>query len=132
MNYWDHSLLQANKFNCNPEDVLALNRIIDSSKHYHVHNTHRIFSHNTWFIQVLVDLIGDVIPNTKTGGVLSTRDILHEHLREDHNGFCPTIQDWMRNIKIEATPIDSRWLNNPRRSDKELLKKIENDNRGIR
>ena len=122
MHYYQHAELSAKKFNCNIEDTLKLHKIMDSSKNYHVHFTHRLFSHNTWFIQIVTDLIGDTIPNTKMGGYLSTRDILFEHLREDLNGECPTIKDWLNsfeslNIKLEAT----RWFNRPRKSDLELL-----------
>ncbi|MCA9495948.1 MAG: hypothetical protein KC589_03320 [Nanoarchaeota archaeon] len=127
MHYTDHALLSAKKFNCNKEDVLFLHKIMDSSKNHFVNYMHRMFSHNTWFISVVTDLVGDTIPNTKTGEQMSTRDILYEHLREDLNGECPTIKDWVENINLNISPKNSRWINSPNRKDLELLKQIKND-----
>ncbi|MCT1526086.1 DUF6915 family protein [Sphingobacterium lactis] len=125
MHYYDHALLSAKKYNCHVEDTLQLHKIMDSSKHYFPAFQHRIFSHNLWFIQVVTDLIGDVIRNTKTGEMMSVRDILFEHCREDHNGKVPSLADWLQCIRFEPTDEQKEWFNNPRASDKIMLNKIK-------
>lgn len=125
MHYTDHALLSAEKFNCNYEDTLKLHKLMDSSKLFFPQSQHRLFSHNLWFVYVLTELIGDTILNTKTNQQISTRDILWEHLKEDHNGHTPSLQDWLDNINFEVKPEHSRWFNNPRKKDLELLKEIK-------
>ncbi|HWV72882.1 MAG TPA: hypothetical protein VN040_14235 [Pseudosphingobacterium sp.] len=125
MHYYDHALLSAKKFNCKLEDTLRLHKIMDSSKFFFPMSQHRMFSHNLWFIQVLTDLLGEVIPNTVTGEELSIRDILYEHCKEDHNGHVPSLQDWLQCIRYEVPEEHRKWFNNPRQSDKVLLKQIK-------
>lgn len=125
MHYYDHALLSAKKFNCHVDDTLQLHRLMDSSKHFFPASQHRLFSHNMWFIQVLTEFIGDVIPNTKTGCMMSTRDILFEHCKEDHNGKVPSLEDWLGCIRFEIPAAHRTWFNNPRPSDKVLLKQIK-------
>lgn len=125
MHYYDHALLSAHKFHCAVNDTLRLHRLMDSSKHFLPLAQHRLFSHNTWFIQVLTDLVGDTVPNTKTGGPLSTRDILFEHCREDHNGMVPAPADWLDCIRFDVPDRHRQWFNHPRHSDKVLLADIK-------
>ena len=127
MHYFEHALLSAKKFNCKVEDTIRLHRLMDSSKHFFPASQHRLFSHNLWFIQILTELIGDVVPNSMTGQMMSTRDILFEHCKEDHNGHVPSIQDWLQCIRFEVPPSHREWFNTPRRSDKTLLKQINEE-----
>lgn len=125
MHYYEHALLSAKKFGCAVEDTLQLHQLMDSSKFFFPASQHRLFSHNTWFIQVLTQLTGDVIPNSLNGQMLSTRDILYEHAREDHNGRVPTLQDWLRCIDFNVGPEDKTWFNNPRAADRLLVRQLK-------
>lgn len=125
MHYYDHALLSSKKYNCNVDDTLKLHKIMDSSKHFFQGAQHRLFSHNMWFIQVVTDLVGDVILNTKTGEMMSTRDILFEHCREDHDGKVPSMQDWLECVRFEVPDNHKHWFNNPRMADRKLLKDIK-------
>jgi len=125
MHYYDHALLSAKKLNCHVEDTLSLHKLMDSSKHFFPASQHRLFSHNTWFIQVLTEVVGDVVLNTRTGENMSTRDILFEHCREDHNGRVPSLQDWLECIRFDIPLQHREWFNKPRPSDKEMLKTIK-------
>ena len=127
MHYYDHAQLSAKKFSCSVQDTLQLHKIIDSSKCFMPMSQHRLFSHNTWFIQVVTDLMGDVIPNTLTGEMMSTRDVLYEHCREDHNGRVPSLQDWLACVRFELPDEHKTWFNNPRVSDKMLLKSLNTE-----
>lgn len=125
MHYYDHALLSAHKFNCRLDDTLRLHRLMDSSKHFFPAAQHRMFSHNLWFIQVITDLLGDVIPNTKTGENMSVRDVLFEHCKEDHNGNVPSLKDWLECLRFEVPVQHKTWFNQPRLADKSLLKQIK-------
>ncbi|MET4545680.1 hypothetical protein ABIE26_002998 [Pedobacter africanus] len=125
MHYYDHALLSARKFRCSTEDTLHLHKLMDSSKLFFPATQHRLFSHNVWFIHILTELIGDTVTNTVTGEQMSTRDILYEHCREDHNGKVPTIQDWLGCIRFELSEEQRTWFNNPRHSDRSLLTQIK-------
>ncbi|WP_343566252.1 hypothetical protein [Sphingobacterium sp.] len=127
MHYYDHALLSAQKFGCAVEDTLRLHKLMDSSKFYFPASQHRLFSHNTWFVQVLTDLVGDTVINSLTGQPLSTRDILYEHLKEDHNGKVPSLQDWLTCFRFEVPDQHRTWFNNPRIKDKLLLEKIKQE-----
>nr|WP_316835031.1 hypothetical protein [Pedobacter nutrimenti] len=100
---------------------------MDSSKFFFPASQHRMFSHNTWFIQVLTELVGDTVINSQNGQLLSTRDILYEHCREDHDGKVPSLQDWLQCVRFEVPEQHRNWFNNPRGSDKQLLKQIKSD-----
>lgn len=131
MHYYEHALLSAKKFNCAVDDTLQLHKLMDSSKFFFPASQHRLFSHNTWFIQVLTELVGDTITNTLNGQPLSTRDILYEHLKEDHNGKVPSLQDWLTCIQFELPDEERSWFNHPRHSDKLLLKQIKSENQNL-
>jgi hypothetical protein len=83
---------------------------MDSSKFHNQNFNHRIFSHNTWFVEVLCELMGDYITNSDGHKVL-IRDICYQHLEEDH-GIVPTIQDWAKAISLD---LKNRWINNPKK-----------------
>ncbi len=128
MRYNDHALISARKFNCNVEDTLELHKLMDESKIFCPHTwQHRLFSHNTFFVNVIVNLYykltGKVsVPNTKTGGDILIRDILLEHLKEDFSGKMPSITDWLESVTFKP----DRWLNNPDRKEINWLKSLNN------
>ena len=110
MTYYEHALISARKFKCLPEDTIHLHKLIDSSKLYFPSWQHRIFSHNMWFISVLVELLPNYIENSLTGEKILTRDVLIEHLKEDFNGKTPDLKDWLECIEFKT---DKKWINFP-------------------
>lgn len=129
MHYFDHALLSAHKFGCAVGDTLQLHKIMDSSKLFFPASQHRMFSHNIWFAHVLTELVGDTVPNTLSGTTLSTRDVLYGHLREDHNGRTPSLQDWLGCLRFEVPDQHRMWFNNPRSEDRTLLRELQNENK---
>lgn len=93
MNIWIHSLLSAKKFGGEPEDYYALHKFIDSSKLYYFHLKHRALLHNTYGIDLSVQLFGDIIRNSK-GVEILVRDLAAEHIKEDLSGKVPTLLEW--------------------------------------
>ena len=132
MDYYSHAIISARKFNCNVEDTAPLHKLMDRSKMYFQGWQHRLFSHNTFFIDVVVDLYGDTVANTKTGGHILTRDILMEHCREDFSGKIPDMKDWLSCVKFEG---GKEWVNNPSLKELKWLKENgvtrERDNRKL-
>lgn len=130
MDYQSHAFISARKFNCNPEDVLELHKLMDSSKIFFPQGwQHRMFSHNMWFVQVVTDMYlkltnKDYVKNTKTNGHILIRDILIEHLKEDFSGKIPDLKDWLNCIKFET---NEKWINNPDRKEIEWLKNLKFD-----
>jgi hypothetical protein len=96
MTYWKHSLLSQKKFGGDPLDYVAIHKFLDSSKLFMFHIKHRVLLHNTYGIELCMDLFGDVIINSEGKKVL-TRDIAAEHCREDLRGSVPTLRDWLTN-----------------------------------
>jgi hypothetical protein len=131
MHYYEHAQLSARKFKCAVEDTLQLHKLMDSSKFFFPASQHRLFSHNTWFIQVLTELVGDTVPNTLNGQTLSTRDVLYEHCKEDHNGKVPSLQDWLACIRFEIPEESRSWFNHPRLSDRQLIKQIKSETQNL-
>jgi hypothetical protein len=122
MHYSDHALLSVRKFGGQPEDYIQLHKLMDSSKHHFPNFMHRMFSHNTWFVSVVDELMGPTIKNSD-GWDIPVRDILHEHMREDHNGHCPTILEWTENIDLKGKTAS--WINRPDPKELHYLKNLK-------
>jgi hypothetical protein len=123
MNYHDHAKISARKFGGKPEDYIELHELLDSSKYHLPSWQHRAFSHNTWFISIVDKLYGPTIINSD-GKEVSVRDILFEHLKEDHSGKVPTIADWAKNIKFEKM---EGWENRPDARELSWLKEKQEE-----
>ena len=108
--YLKHAESSVSKFGGKIEDYIKIHKIMDSSKEHFGGFQHRLFSHNTWFCSVIVELLGDYIVNSDNNKVM-VRDICYQHLVEDH-GKAPTISDWLANIDIKMN-INSKWINSP-------------------
>lgn len=121
MTYLEHAQLSVDRYGGKVEDYIKLHKLMDSSKLYFASWQHRLFSHNLWFVNVLVELVGDSITNSD-GKQILVRDILIDHLKEDLDNFTPDLKDWLRQIRFAVT---SNWVNNPQ---KHLVKEITTDN----
>lgn len=93
MDYWKHSLLSQRKFGGQPNDYVAIHEFLDSSKLFMFNLKHRLLLHNTFGIELCIELFGSLIVNSDNKTVL-TRDIAAEHCKEDLSGVVPTLNDW--------------------------------------
>ena len=115
MNYWKHSLLSEKKFGGLANDYVEIHKFLDSSKLFVFHLKHRLLLHNTYGIELCIELFGDFITNSD-GKIVLVRDIAAEHCREDLCGAVPTLNDWFKNY-------DNQILENiiiPKLSDEKL------------
>ena len=116
----EHSILHKRDFGGETDDYDKLNQFIDSSKLYFPLPYHRMFSHNTFFISICERVFGMYITNSD-GIEIPVRILCEEHIKQDHNGVLPTLQDWVKELKI-TLPGGHKWINNPRKKDLEYLK----------
>lgn len=104
-----HAESSAKKFGGDPEDYLAIHKLMDSTKAAFPDNRHRIITHNSWFTTNIIPMIfGEMITNS-AGKKVSTKDIAEQHCLEDFgNKFIPSVQDWIQHLSFET------WMNNGR------------------
>lgn len=98
-----HAKSSAAKFGGKPEDYLPVHDLMDSSKAAVPDVRHRALFHSAFGIFMVEKMLGTTIKNSD-GKQVSVRDIAEQHVMEDL-GFIPTLETWLRNIKIEP------WMN---------------------
>ena len=93
MNIVQHSLISVRKFGGSVNDYVAVHRFLDSTKLYFHHVKHRAVLHNTYGVDLAVELFGDAL-ETSSGRLVSVRDVAIAHLKEDLSGKVPTLVEW--------------------------------------
>lgn len=101
---YHHAQSSAKRFGGNPEDYLAVHDFMDSSKAAYADFRHRALLHNTFGIFICEKIFGHTITNSD-GKKVPVRVIAEQHVREDHNGKIPTVEDWLHGIPMES------WMN---------------------
>ncbi len=95
-----HAQNAAREFGGVPEDYLAIEEFMDSSRKVLGDMRHRALTHHTWFIyEVLVRIFGTVITNSADKTV-SVAEIGELHVKDDFNGQLPNAQDFLEAIEI--------------------------------
>lgn len=82
------------------EDYLPIHDWFDSTKAAYADFGHRAILHNTFGIYLCEQVFGTTITNSD-GKCICVRDIGEDHVREDHAGRIPTIEDWMKSLEPE-------------------------------
>lgn len=106
-----HAENSAEKFGGKIEDYLAIHEFLDSARGAVGTTVHRIFTHNTWFIdQVLPRVFGNSITNSDGAKVL-VRDIGTQHVGEDYGkeNLVPTLGDMLSLVDTNDIPP---WFDN--------------------
>jgi hypothetical protein len=101
-----HANSSAHKFGGKPEDYIEIHNFMDSSKCVISDNRHRALTHNSWFLNsVLERVFGNSIINSD-GSEVSVKAIGEEHVLEDYgHHFIPTAQDFLQEIEYKE------WMN---------------------
>jgi hypothetical protein len=114
MNYWKHSLLSEKKFGGKAIDYVEIHKFLDSSKLFVFHVKHRLLLHNTYGIELCVELFGDFLINSE-GKTILVRDIAAEHCKEDLGGAVPTLNDWFKTYNPQVLEgIVTRNIEDPK------------------
>lgn len=104
-----HAMADVKRWGGQVSDYEEIHVLMDSSKSAFADNRHRIFCHNSWFVNhILPKIFGDTLINSD-GKTVSVRDIGEHHCLDDFSGkFIPTVQDWLENLPYQP------WMNNGR------------------
>lgn len=102
-----HAESSAKKFGGVASDYLDIHTLMDSSKSVVADNRHRVLTHQSWFISVILPKIfGDTRTNSD-GKTYSVKDIGEQHVLEDYSmRYVPTPQDFIENMEWQD------WMNN--------------------
>lgn len=106
MKPWLHAKSSAAKYGGKPEDYIDIHNFMDSSKASLADVRHRAVFHSSFGIFLVERVFGVCVTNS-AGKAVSVRDIAEQHVVEDL-GFIPTMEQWLRNMKIEP------WMNGKR------------------
>lgn len=110
-----HAKVSAKKFGGAPEDYLPIHDFIDSSKQCVADVRHRAILHNSFGIFICEKVYGTYITNSD-GNKVQVRDIAEEHVKEDL-GFIPTVEHWVKNMRIET------WMGGSKKHNRTRTKK---------
>lgn len=94
-----HANASAGLYGGKPEDYQAIHDFIDSSKAHLADVRHRAIFHHSFGIFICEKVFGTTITNSD-GRQVSVRDIAEEHILQDC-GRIPTVQDYLRNMRIQ-------------------------------
>ena len=98
---YHHARSSTRKWGGNVEDYLALHDWLDQSKEGVADFRHRFLRHHSLGIFELERQFGPTIV-TSMGRIVPTRLIGEQHVKEDFNGFIPSLADWARAIRPAA------------------------------
>jgi hypothetical protein len=101
-----HAESSARRFGGISEDYIEIHNFLDSSKSVISDNRHRALTHNSWFLNnVLERVFGHTIINSD-GQKVSVKEIGEQHVMEDYGGtFIPSAQDFIQEIEFKE------WMN---------------------
>ena len=101
-----HAISSSKKFGGRPEDYIEIHNFMDSSKSVISDNRHRALTHNSWFLNsVLEHVFGLTIENSE-GKEISVKAIGEQHVLEDYgHNFIPSAQDFLQEIEYKE------WMN---------------------
>lgn len=124
MKPWLHAKSSAAKYGGKPDDYLPIHDFMDSSKASLADVRHRAIFHSSFGIFIVERVFGTNIKNSD-GRDISVRDIAEQHVMEDL-GFIPTMEQWLRNMRIEP------WMNRDRVTNKKEHKFIPIETESIK
>lgn len=94
-----HSKISVKKFGGKVEDYQQIHDFIDSTKAALPDMRHRSILHNSFGIFLVEKVFGTSIVNSDNM-VVQVRDVAEQHVLDDL-GFIPTLQDYLKHMKIE-------------------------------
>lgn len=117
MNSWQHAQSAARKWGGRPEDYLAIEEFIDSSKQVIGDVRHRSVYHHTLGVYLCQKIFGDTITVEKRNGLgshqIPVRMIAERHILEDL-GFLPSPADYIKGMPVQA------WMSGAKRTEMPL------------
>lgn len=102
-----HAQISAKKYGGAAEDYMPLHQWMDSTKSACADVRHRAILHSAFGCFLAEQVFGTNITNSE-GKQVSVRDIAEDHVLDDL-GFIPSLEHWVRNMRIEP------WMNGERK-----------------
>ena len=101
-----HALNSSKRFGGKPEDYLEIHNFMDSSKSAFADNRCRALTHNSWFINTVLERVFGVTLTNSEGKIIPVKDIAENHVLDDFgHKFIPTAQDYLQEIEY------CEWMN---------------------
>lgn len=101
-----HAQSSVKKFGGSINDYIEIHNLLDSSKSVISDNRHRALTHNSWFVNTIIEKIFGVYITNTDGKMVSTKDIAEQHILEDFGGkFIPSGQDYLQEM------VYKEWMN---------------------
>jgi len=104
MNSWHHAVSAARKYGGTPEDYIAIEEFIDSSKKIIGDVRHRAVYHHTEGVWLCQELFGRIITVEKKNGHgtvdVPVRLVAERHILEDL-GWLPSPADYLTRIDVK-------------------------------
>lgn len=118
-----HAISSAKRYGGEPSDYIDIHEFLDSCKAAVGNNAHRLFTHNSWFVGVVIPKCFGRRRQNSEGKWYNTKDIGEQHCLEDFkHKFIPTPQDYLEHFSI---PL---WVNNAIDVPNRLKRKKEEEN----
>ena len=114
-----HAEASAKRYGGVKEDYIDIHRLMDSTKAAVGNNSHRIFTHNSWFVCTIIPMIFGERRKNSDDKWYNCKDVAEYHLIEDFRGFIPTPQDYLEHFEC---PL---WVNNGMDKPNRLKRKSE-------
>lgn len=108
-----HANVSAKKYGGKPEDYQAIHDFIDSSKSTVADVRHRAILHSAFGIYLVERVFGTTLTNSD-GQVFSVRDVAEDHVQDDL-GFIPSVDHWVKNMRIEPWMGGSKKYHRPKK-----------------
>lgn len=96
------------------EDYLPVHNFLDAPKETFCDFRHRALRHHSQGIFEAERVFGITIKNSD-GKEIPVRYIAEQHIKEDCDGFVPTVSDWFRNMRPEPW-MSKGYLMSPKSS----------------
>jgi len=121
VNSWNHAQSAAKKWGGSPEDYIAIEEFIDSSKKIIGDVRHRSLYHHTAGVWLCQEVFGRVLRIQKGYDVVAVpvRLIAERHVLEDL-GWLPSPADYIKGMPVEP------WMSGAQRKEFPLSKLLSN------
>jgi hypothetical protein len=110
MNSWHHAQSAARKWGGKPEEYIAIEELIDSSKRHLGDVRHRAMYHHTAGVWLCQEVFGRTIAVGKRGIQVPVRLIAEQHIVEDL-GWIPSPKDYLDGMPIRP------WMSGAQRKE---------------
>jgi len=101
-----HAFSSVKTFGGSFKDYIDIHNFMDDSKSVFADNRHRALTHNSWFVNHVIEKVFGVFITNTDGKNVSTKAIAEQHILEDFGGkFIPTAQDYLQEIDYKP------WMN---------------------